>query len=139
MVGPGSTHPSREVIEWEPGYCVAKRASVDGTELKRCFQELSAACLLARHWPDGGRHDASLPLAGWLDRLGWDEDKTVAFVEAVAEAAGDEEVKDRLSAVRDTFRKAKTDKKTTGLPTLTKLFGNKELVAKVAEQLAPSS
>ena len=137
-VGPGSVHESGEVVEWNEGCGPELAARAAGDETKRCFGEMCAAALLARHWPESGRHDASLPLAGWLARLGWDEDKAVAFVEAVAETAGDEEVKDRLSAVRDTFRKAKTDKKTTGFPTLKKLLGE-ELVTKVAEQLAPTA
>jgi replicative DNA helicase len=98
-------------------------ARVDDGELLHAAQHLAAAALLARIWPERGRHDATLPLAGALLRAGWGREKTETFVRAICAAARDEEVEDRVEVVRTTAEKLKAGQPATGVPTLVDTFG----------------
>jgi hypothetical protein len=61
-----SVHPSGERYEWAKGDL--NPAQVDADTLRRSVARLAACSLLARHWPQGRRHDAALALAGALFR-----------------------------------------------------------------------
>src|SRR2546422_764061 len=99
------------------GVCAAAR--VDDDKLLRSVQRLAVAVLLARHWPTkGGRHDAALTVGGFLVRAGLDEDEAVLMLKAIAQAAGDDEVADRVRAVRDAFQQYGNGGGTTGEPPL---------------------
>jgi hypothetical protein len=132
---PPSTHPSGEGFAWDENGDPAK---VDATTLQEAVARIAAAALFARHWPArGSRHDAANALAGLLLRAGWSEEDTLAFVEAVAVAASDEEWRDRLSGVRSTLKTLAADRPATGRPTLAELLsGGEKVVARVSEWLA---
>jgi hypothetical protein len=99
-------------------------ARVTAADLARGVARVAGAALLARNWPKkGGRHAASLALAGWLLRAGWSVEDTETFVRAVCTAAGDEEVKKRVKNVKDTADAIATSGNVTGLPSLIKLLG----------------
>jgi hypothetical protein len=55
-------------------------AVVDGEELNAIVAQIAAAGLLAKHWPDAGRHDGELALAGALANGGMPEEDAVQFV-----------------------------------------------------------
>jgi hypothetical protein len=121
-VVPPSTHPCGEAIEWETD---GIPTMLDGELLVSRVARLASAVLLSRHWPQpGSRHDAALALAGLLLRHDWGEEEAVAFVSAVAEAAGDEEWRDRAADVRSTSRRLVSDGKTTGGVRLKQLIGD---------------
>lgn len=129
-VFPGSVHPSGETISWDQD---GEPAQVDYEVLRQGVARLAAAALLARHWPaEGSRNNAALALAGGLLRGGWSGNETAQFVEAVAEAAGDEEAEARALAARGTAKKlsAEPDSELTGWPTLADMIGN-EVVRRV--------
>jgi putative DNA primase/helicase len=109
-VYPGSVHPSGEPIEFDRD---GEPTRVDRNQLLSAVKELSAACVLARHWPVGSRHDASLALSGCLVSRGLDQEHAEKFMEAVARAAGDEEVADRVACVRTTIERMKRGQKIT--------------------------
>jgi DNA polymerase I-like protein with 3'-5' exonuclease and polymerase domains len=109
-------------------------AEVDAAELRAAVKRVAAASLLAKYWPGGARHDAALALAGGLLRAGWATDDAERFIEAVAVAAGDEEVRDRVRAVKDTAEALSAGKNVIGWPKLAAAVG-KEVVAKVREWL----
>ncbi|MCH8824191.1 MAG: DUF3987 domain-containing protein [Planctomycetes bacterium] len=120
-VFPGSVHPSGEDVVWEID---ETPQSVDLPQLLIAVQELAAACLILRHYPSkGSRHDLALALAGWLLRQGWSVHKLERFIEVVAEAAGDDEVQDRIRVVADSKSKIDQAAKATGWPALSKLIG----------------
>lgn len=133
-VVPPSTHPSGERIVWHQE---GEPACVDGATLKAAVARIAAGALLARHWPsEGGRHEASLALAGMLARAGWVEEDVRVFVRGVAQAAGDDEWSKRENNVITTARRLDTDKPVTGRPTLEKLLVNcKGVLEKVREWL----
>jgi hypothetical protein len=122
-VFPGSVHESGELIEWaEDGVPV----TVDDAELLQCVQRIGVATLVARHWPaEGGRHDAALTVGGFLARAGLDEDAAALMLEAIATAAGDEEVTDRVQAARDSVKQYGNGGETRGFPALAETFGQK--------------
>jgi len=130
-IAPGSVHPSGERVEWDED---GEPAEVAAEDLTDAVASIAAAALLARYWHDGQRHDAALALAGGLKRLGWSPERIGRFVEAVGHAAGDEEIRDRVRAARDTLER---EGNTTGWPTLEKIVGN-DIVSKVRDWLGAS-
>jgi hypothetical protein len=124
---PPSCHKdSGEAIAWdkcdEPG-------QVGLTDLHRAVSELAAAAILARHWPaKGSLHDARLCLAGGLLRAGWDRERTVTFLEAVALAAENTPRGDCRGAVESTAKRLEDPeeaKQVKGWPSLAELLGDK--------------
>jgi DNA polymerase I-like protein with 3'-5' exonuclease and polymerase domains len=79
--------------------------------------------ILTPLWSEGRRHKLAGPLAGGLLRAGWTVEDVGHLFEAVAEAAVDDEVENRLAVVQDTADKLKAQKPVTGWPTLAKLVG----------------
>jgi hypothetical protein len=118
-VYPPSTHKETgERITWER---FTEPADVELAALQRAVRELSAASILARHWPhEGSRDNAAMALSGGLIRAGWEEEKVSRFCQAVAVAAGDEESRKRAGKAKPTARKQADGKQTTGWPTLAK-------------------
>ena len=132
MVPPSINQKSGEPIEWEsegdPADCRWKWIISDGWHR-------SCGCqLIARNWPQGSRHFATLALAGMLLRSGWSEESVEQFVLAVCTAANDEELSSRLQGVRSTAKRLEDDQTATGTPTLEEIF-DKAIVAKVREWL----
>lgn len=131
---PPSVHPSGEHLSWEgrnPGHVNR------GLLVTRC-RHLAAASVLAKHWPaSGGRHDASLALAGGLLRAGWTLKATVSFVLAVSVAVDPSvDRQDRANAVRSTYNHLRKDEDAhvRGWPSLAEDVGEK-VVSKVREWL----
>ena len=117
---PPSVHPSGEPVEWQrhdaPG-------TVTANALRQATSSLAAATLLARRWPEGSRHDATLALASGLLRAGWSRDLVETFILAVADAAGDDELEDRRRAVQSTVDAYRTGARTVGWPRLGAIIG----------------
>src|SRR5262249_9108238 len=112
-----------ERVEWQKD---GEPTLVDYCELKRTCAKLAAAALLTRHWPaKGGRHHASLALAGGLLRSNWSEDAGEHFVCQIAQMAGDEEGNRRRANIGSTSRRIGRHEPTTGQKTCTQIFGDK--------------
>src|SRR3712207_7834030 len=57
------------------------------------------------HYPNRGGRDAfKLPLTGALLSLGWSDEEIANFILAVAQAAGDEEARERINGDRKSTR-----------------------------------
>lgn len=125
---PPSPYPNGGRYEWlvpvgPDGLPTEPPAEVDEATLRRVASLAAVAGLVAQAWRDGNRHQLALALAGFLRRRGVSEAETQHVVAAIAERTGDDELPDRLSAVRDTFARADGEP-VTGLPTLAELLGN---------------
>jgi replicative DNA helicase len=134
-VVPPSLHPSGEPYRWERD---GDPALSDAATLRRAVARIAAGALLARYWPStGSRHDASLALAGWLLRGGWEEDEAARFIDTVAEAAGDEEHRQRVENIRTTARRLRDGGEATGAPSLARLLTDDgdAIITRVAEWL----
>jgi hypothetical protein len=131
---PGSVHPSGERVRWDRDE--GEPPTLGRSELLLAARRLAAAALLARHCaPRGARHDSMLCLAGGLLRAGWPVDRVESFVEAVATAAGHEDVDDRKAGVRSTAKRlAARDKKVSGWPELARTIGS-DVLDRVLEWL----
>ncbi|TCM62267.1 bifunctional DNA primase/polymerase [Rhizobium sp. BK068] len=124
-VVPPSIHESGEAIRWSNGG-LHEPARVQGQELLRTARRLSAASLLAKHWPQGsGMHNAAILIGGCLARAGFTTPEVGVFIEAVARAAGDPDVKDRKRTAQDAAEAFVNGGKAKGFPTLEKVFGRK--------------
>ncbi|HEV7534223.1 MAG TPA: DUF3987 domain-containing protein, partial [Acidimicrobiia bacterium] len=93
--------------------------------------------MIARHWPEEGRHFASLALAGGLCRAGWSQDQIEIFVRAVADGANDEESRYRVKNVASTAKRQEDGEISTGWPRLAQLLGRdgEAVVRRVREWL----
>jgi len=119
IVPPSLHKETGEQIVW---YAEGDPFEVDRDELLQAVNRLAAAALLVRHWPDGARHVAALHLAGGLLSNGWPVDDVRALVAAIAEASGDAEVADRLTAVDTTAARIGADQPVTGWRSLAKVI-----------------
>ena len=116
---PPSTHPCGEQVIWEQdGHALR----IEQAPLERAATHLGACCLIARHWPTGKRHHASLALSGVLIRAGWTEPAATDFIAQVTRAAGDPE--ERGPNVASTSQRLGRDLPATGLPRLAELLGD---------------
>jgi len=115
---PPSIHPTGEYLAWTGDWGTPR--DIPAARLQVHVNVLAAASLLARYWPEsGGRHDATLALAGGLLRSGWTEKNASYFVTELG-AAVDPGVdrKDREAAVSSTARRLEQDAETRGWRTL---------------------
>ncbi len=127
-VVPPSVHPSGEALSWDE---FGVPTAVAAGSLQQAVRQVAAVALIARHWPNqGGRNDAAMALSGGLLRGGMNDDAAERFVQAVADAAGDEEADERVKAVHSSRKKIDACESVTGWPSLSKLIG--DVVAKRA-------
>jgi putative DNA primase/helicase len=125
-VFPGSIHESGETIEFNNG--VQQTLPVPATTTREILDaaaiKIAIASVLVDGWAAQGiRHDVSLAIAGTLAKRGWTEDDARQRVEAVAVSAYDEEVTDRLAAVRTTFENHRNGQPIKGWTALVDVIG----------------
>ncbi len=132
-IWPPSRHPSGERIEFDHD---GEPARIDARALRDAVVRLAVCTLVARHWPrkNGSRHHIANALAGYLWRLGLNEQAVTSLVKQAARAAGDEEWKERSRAARETVRTLARGEPATGGPTLAVLLGE-AVVRKLADWL----
>lgn len=111
-----SVHPAGDRYTWGEG----EISEIPGSQLLQYAREVATAALLVRHWPTRGRHELALAAAGYLGRRLAPE-RVEAIIEAAAAAAGDEEWRDRVRAVRDTLDNLAAGGAVTGGNTLEQL------------------
>ena len=129
---PPSTHDSGERIAFIDG--AGEPANVEGPYLHALVSKLAAMTLLARHWGTGSRHYTALALSGGLARAGWAKEDIEQTIEQIADAAGDDEIQDRVRCATTTFDQLAADQKVTGWKTLAKLL-DRQTVDRVREWL----
>jgi putative DNA primase/helicase len=80
--------------------------------------------LLAKYWPrEGGRHNAALAIGGVMARSGISSGRAAQLVEATANAANDNQCRDRKTAARDAAEAYAAGKNTFGFSQLREIFG----------------
>lgn len=120
-IGPPSVHPSGESVRWEDG--PDQPTEIDEAVLSKLIADLSAVTLIARHWKPGSRHTLALAVSGALLRAGRTRDEVERLIRAIATAAEDDEVPDRVAAVRDAHAKLADGAQVTGWPTVIQIVG----------------
>jgi len=102
-MAPPSTHPNGERVRWA-GDGPRQALAVERTLIVRAVQLCATGAMVARYYnPRGARHDWALALAGVLRRLGVTRPEAILIMTRAAEWARDDEIKDRLDAVRTTY------------------------------------
>jgi hypothetical protein len=130
---PPSVHCSGELYQWD---AFAEAGVVEYDVLLRAVSDLAAAALLARHWPGAESHkrqDTAMALAGGLLRS-WSPQQTASFLDAVCTAAGDPDVRQRVSVVNAASLRLAAKEAVVGWPRLAELSGDK-IVTKAREWL----
>lgn len=131
---PPSVHPSGETLVW---HSTGMPTGVEPAELERAVAELAACAALARRWHRDIRHKLSMALAGMLLRADWSEERTGAFIRAVATVAKDEEVEHRLRDVATTAQRLAAGETVIAGTTLAELLPEgKQVVTKLRKWLA---
>ena len=118
-VFPGSTHEFGEAITFELD---GDPANTIWEELERGALNVALATVLFKRWTLGNRHHLALAVAGFLHKAGWDQEEVENLLMAVAEAAGDDEIEDRLIAIRTTFEAPRKGKAVSGRAALIDLL-----------------
>jgi putative DNA primase/helicase len=131
VVPPSINQRSGELVVWEQR---GEPADVDGLLLLKRVKHVASAALIARYWPNGARHDATMALAGMLFRAGWLDQDIHEFVRAVISAAHDEEGAARLRDIGSTAERFRQHLPATGGPTLGEIIG-RDIVDRVCEWL----
>jgi putative DNA primase/helicase len=133
---PPSTHPTGEKVIWMGQ---GKPKELANVELVKAARLTAAAALLARHWPEAGaRQDTALHLSGALAHAGWGLEEIKTFIEAVVDAAKDDEADMRLKAVGYAIDKLQKGMPVSGWPKLAGIVGDK-IVGRMREWMGISS
>jgi putative DNA primase/helicase len=114
-VFPGSVHESGEPILFEAS---GEPADASFDELQRGIIKIALATTLFQRWERGSRHSLSMAMAGFLLARGWNQDEVEELILAVAQAARDEELDDRLRAIEDTFAASRWGRPVSGRSSL---------------------
>lgn len=128
---PPSVHPDGGQYRWST---FGAPAVLDPETYEREIVFRVAAALVARHWPDGARHDCTMALVGGLLLAGWSESKVEAFLTLILLAAGDDEVHDRVKLVYDTADRIAAGKDVVGFPRLTEYI-DEQVVRRLVDWL----
>jgi putative DNA primase/helicase len=131
VVPPSINQRSGERVVWEQQ---GEPADVNGLLLLKRVERIASAALIARYWPNGARHNATLALAGMLVRADWLDEDIHEFVRAVVTAAHDEEGAARLRDIVSTSERLRQHLPATGASTLGEIIG-RDIVDKVCEWL----
>lgn len=78
--------------------------------------------LIYPFWVDGERHNISLYLAGYLAHLGWGMQAVESLIHDIAISSGDEDVRNRVLSVKDTFRALSDGRSVKGYSGLNELL-----------------
>ncbi len=118
MVAP-STHPLGERVEWLND---SEPTQIDPEDLRKQCDKIATVALIARHLPDGGRHEVALAYAGFLLRKGLTEDDVLEILSVAWEYVGAprEAFRDLEAIISDTVEKITNDEPATGGNALTR-------------------
>jgi putative DNA primase/helicase len=126
-VFPGSVHETGEPIEFcgHPG----DPAEVDGDSLHRRCVLVAIGSLIIPHWNQGSRHALSLAVSGLLAKAGISREDASDLMLAIASAAADPEIEDRLTSVETTYDRFEANEPIEFLQTLSSQLGAKAFAA----------
>jgi hypothetical protein len=125
---PGSTHKDTgELIEWSED---GQPARIEYGELQRAVALVAVAALLAQHWAHGTRDDLCTATVGVLLRAGFDDEDIETMLRAIAEAADDEKIEQRIEKIERLRDQLHIEGAVFGYPKLAELTS-----AKVAESV----
>lgn len=129
------THKQSKFVDpdngWEAGYEVSAEQILTNlaepaTLIKLLTEEADINKLIVElispFWIDGERHNISLYLAGYLAHLGWGMQAVENLIHDIAIAAGDEDVRNRVLSVKDTFRALSDGRAVKGFSGLNELL-----------------
>lgn len=123
-VFPPSVHESGDVIGFESK---DDPAHVDVSKLRDAAGEVAAGSLLLRHYPNqGSRHLFAMAVAGGLLNARWLPERAERFIEAISTEAGDDEIEDRIAAVRTTQRAISEGREVIGWPRVAEVIDGSE-------------
>lgn len=136
-VFPGSVHESGELIEFvpDPKWRRSKKSKDELfipipqkarlKDLEAAVTRVAIATVLFKHWHPGTRHHLALATAGFLAMRSWSEEEVMDLIKAVALEAEDDDVEDRLTAVRTTFEQLFANRPVSQASQLEEFLGKK--------------
>ncbi|HKW08659.1 MAG TPA: bifunctional DNA primase/polymerase, partial [Candidatus Dormibacteraeota bacterium] len=126
---PPSMHPSGETVEWEASS--APILEMTEADVVAAAVKIAVVTLLARHWPDTGRHYVAGPVGGFLARLGYAPADIGRMVGAICDIAKDDEKADRVRFARESAEKQQRGEAVTGGHRLSEILPHGEAVLRL--------
>jgi P4 family phage/plasmid primase-like protien len=121
-VVPPSMHTTGEIVEWVRD---GQPAQVAGHDLMRAVRKVAVAALLKSYYPgEGSRHEGALVIGGVLARAQWSADDIAEVMTAVARAAGDDDVRDRVTTAAGAVNVKANGSDVPGLDRLREVWGD---------------
>lgn len=122
---PGSVYENSKKVDpivWASGKEPSTLPVVSGPLLLRSVKNIAAASLILRYfWVEGSRNDFSRYLSGALFYRGFTIDEATSFVQAIMEAADDDDMT-RLKTLNTAYKKAENGDKIQGFSTIRKEY-----------------
>jgi len=112
--------PEREKPQRQPRKTTRMQSPPNERQAVSTVQQI--AQVIEPAWLEGQRHELCLAMSGYLADCGWDEDQVQELVEAIAEAADDDETVSRLRDVQDTSAKLQSGMPVTGRTKLSEML-----------------
>lgn len=137
---PGSWHDENTQVVWfdHPDFKNPPDITeVTETQLNEAVCRGVAAYLVAQYVWIANRHEVARSISGFLAHIGWSEADARIFVRLICDQTGDEEPKDRLTMVRDTYKRKLAGKPMSGFTTLKNELGEDAVLDYVRALLAP--
>jgi len=130
---PPSIHPDGEVLKWHKGRI--RPLKIKAGKLQRSVHLIGAACLLAKLWKQGSRHDLALALAGVLVRAEFRKETSINIIRSICRVADDEEIKDRIRVIEDTYSRFQHEERVAGKKRLYKIASSESIVSEALNWL----
>ncbi len=91
-----------------------EQPSISTPSKTRAAKMAAAATMLGKAWPEKGRHEAQLALAGALYHANWAQDAATDFLCDVCREAGDEDRQKREASIRGTWARGAAGEEIVG-------------------------
>lgn len=121
-VFPPSVHVDGEDITWTSRDADIAPPTILADDLLRRVRRAAAGVLLGRYWPEHGRHEAQLALAGVLLQLRFTEEDALEFLCLVCRLAGEEDRGKRISTITHTAQQIHAGERVKSFGTLAKIL-----------------
>jgi Bifunctional DNA primase/polymerase, N-terminal len=134
VIPPSIHKETGERIEWVTN---EQPAEEDAETLGRAVNRLAACALIASVWRDNIRHDLALGFAGFLMKAGLAAEDAERLIVTAADAANDDEITDRVTAIRDTAHRIEAGEAVEGARKLLQVLPDvaRDVMAKLEEWL----
>ncbi|MCJ2110212.1 phage/plasmid primase, P4 family [Methylobacterium sp. E-025] len=129
---PGSIYESGEQIRFEDD-SLPLPSETDWRTLQDQCGAIAAGCVLSEFWVEGTRHQLAVALGGWAAHRGVEQRKMIVVITAVAQYRQDDDVRDRVSCVVDSYRKHNSSERVAWKADLSSFIPDERIMKRIGE------